>query len=493
MTVRVRYAPSPTGAPHVGGFRTALFNWLLARQQGGSFILRIEDTDRTRYVEQSVEGQMEALRWLGLDWDEGPDKGGKYGPYYQSQRLDLYQEAARRLIESGHAYECYCSPERLDRVRLQQRESKQPPRYDSRCRTEEGRAEAKREAAGAPPVVRFKMPTEGTTVVNDYLRGDITFQNSLLDDFVILKSDGFPTYHLAQAVDDHYMEISHAIRGEEWLSSAPRHKLLFEALNHRMPVLVHVSIVLGKDRAKLSKRHGAQSVLEYRDMGYLPDAVFNFLGLLGWSLDDKTEIISREEFLRYFTLDRLLTSPAIFDIDKLNWMNGVYMRSMPDEKLAAVIKEWLERPEEEGGLPSQVKRPIDGEYTARIVPLVKERVKLLSEARDMMSFFYLPDGVEVDEELMLGKAFRNDRARAGLLLNEALVRAETVDEWIAEKLEAAFRALAEELGVKAGDLFWLIRVATTGRGVSPPLFETMELIGRERCLNRLRTASHLLQ
>ncbi len=486
--VRVRYAPSPTGDPHVGGMRTALFNWLLARHERGVFILRIEDTDQKRYVAEAVQSQIEALRWLGLDWDEGPDVGGPFGPYVQSERLDLYQDAARRLVESGHAYECFCSEERVDHVRLLQREGKQPPRYDGRCRTDAGRAEAKREAAGAPPVVRFLTPDRGETTILDKIRGEVTFKNATLDDFVILKSDGFPVYHLAEAVDDPAMAITHVIRGEEWLSSAPRHKLVFEALGHELPIFVHTPSILGPDRAKLSKRHGAQSVLEYRDLGYLPDAVLNFLALLGWSLDDHTEIISRAQFIESFSLDRLIKSPAVFDIDKLNWMNGAYMRAMPVDELAALLKAWLERPEEAGGLPSQVARPVDLAYTARIVPLVRERVKLLGEARDMMAFFYLPDGVEPDEALLLGKAFAGDRSRAASGLAAALDLAENHERWTAEFHEADYRALAQTLGLKAGDLFMLIRVAITGRTVAPPLFETMAIVGRERCLRRLRDA-----
>jgi glutamyl-tRNA synthetase len=492
MSVRVRYAPSPTGAPHIGGFRTALFDWLLARQQGGKFILRIEDTDRSRYVPGSVEGQMESLRWLGLDWDEGPDVGGPHAPYTQSERLDLYHSAARKLIESGGAYECYCSPERLDALRTRQREQSQPTGYDGRCRTDAGRAEAKREAGDAAPVVRFRMPDAGETVVHDIVRGEVSFQNAKLEDFVILKSDGFPTYHLAHVVDDHDMEITHVIRGEEWLPSAPRHKLINLALGYEVPLYAHVSLILGTDRSKLSKRHGAQSVLEYRDMGYLPEAVFNFLGLLGWSLDDKTEIISREEFVANFSLGRLLKSPAIFDIEKLNWMNGVYLRSMPLDALSQRIATWLEKPPERGGLPSSVARPLDLDYTLRVLPLVRERVKLLSEARDMMAFFYLPDGVDPDPDVLAGKAFANDHGRAALLLSEALVLAEHSDRWTAELLEPAYRELATRLEVKAGDLFMLMRVAITGRTVSPPLFETMEVVGRQRCILRLREAVNVL-
>jgi glutamyl-tRNA synthetase len=435
---------------------------------------------------------MEALRWLGLDWDEGPDIGGPHAPYFQSERLPLYQAAARRLIEQGDAYECYCTPQRLDAMRAEQQRLKQPPGYDGRCRTEEGRAQAKAEAGDASPVVRFHMPDEGETIFDDFLRGPTTFRNELLDDFVILKSDGFPTYHLAMPVDDHEMEITHVIRGEEWLPSAPRHQRIFQALGYEMPVIIHVSLILGPDHAKLSKRHGAQSVLEYRAQGYLPEAVFNFLALMGWSLDDKTEIISREELVKNFSLERLIPSPAVFNIEKLNWLNGEYMRAMPVEELAEVLATWLEKPESEGGLPLQVARPIDREYTQRIVPLVRERVKLLTEARDMMAFFYLPDGIDHDADLLLGKAFRDDRSRAKLLLSEALVLAEHIERWTPEFLERDYRALAERLAVRAGDLFMLMRVAITGRTVSPPLFETMEVLGRERSVSRLRDASNLL-
>jgi glutamyl-tRNA synthetase len=336
------------------------------------------------------------------------------------------------------------------------------------------------------------MPFEGETVVPDYVRGDVTFENAHLDDAVLLKSDGFPTYHLAMPVDDHAMQISHVIRNEEWLPSAPLHKLLFDALGYEMPVLVHTASILGPDRSKLSKRHGAQSVLEYRDAGYLPEAVFNFLGLLGWSLDDHTEIISREDFVKHFDLARIQKSPGIFNIEKLNWMNAEYMRSMSVELLAERLVEWLEKPEAQGGLPGSVPRPLDSAYTLRIVPYVRERVKLLNEARDMMAFFYLPAGVDPDPSLLLGKAFVNDRQRAGLLLSEALVLAEHVDDWTHETLEREYMALQERLEASRRDFFGLIRVAITGRTVSPPLFESMELVGRERSVLRLREALNTL-
>ncbi|HEX5367927.1 MAG TPA: glutamate--tRNA ligase [Dehalococcoidia bacterium] len=491
--VRVRLAPSPTGTPHIGTMRTAIFDWLLARATGGTFILRIEDTDRNRYVAGSLEYLYESLRWLGLDWDEGPEVGGPHAPYFQSERLELYQAAARLLIESGHAYECYCTPERLDAMRNRQRELKQPPGYDGRCRDEAGRAEAKSEAAGRPPVVRFHMPDEGETVVDDLLRGEVRFENVRLDDSVLLKSDGFPTYHLAVAVDDHEMEITHIIRTDEWLPSAALHKRVFEALGYELPIFVHAPLVLGPDRSKLSKRHGAKSALEYRDEGYLPEAVFNYLALLGWSLDDKTEIISRAEFIEHFTLDRMLKSPGIFQAEKLDWMNGEYMRAMPDDEFARRLIEWIEKPEEEGGLPGNVSRPLDFDYTLSFVPLVKERIKLFSMAREMVDFFYLPGGIETAADELAGKAFANDHTRAAALLSEVLVFSEQAPEWTTDALLEGYRALAERLGAKFGDLAGMIRVAITGRRVSPPLTESMQVLGRERCVERLRDAVQTLQ
>jgi glutamyl-tRNA synthetase len=492
-SVRVRLAPSPTGTPHLGTARTALFDWLLARSTGGTFILRIEDTDRARYVPESLDYILESLRWLGLDWDEGPGVGGPHAPYFQSERLDLYQAAARRLVDSGHAFECYCSPQRLDAMRNRQRELKQPPGYDGLCRTEAGRAQARQESGSDRFVVRFNAPDEGETVVPDVVRGDVTFENARIDDAVLLKSDGFPTYHLAVAVDDHEMEITHIIRNEEWLPSAPLHVMVFKALGYELPVLIHTASILGPDRAKLSKRHGAMSVLEYRDLGYLPEALFNYLGLLGWSLDDKTEIISRYEFVDNFSIERLLKSPAVFNAEKLDWMNAEYMRNLPDERFIDVITAWLEKPEADGGLPPIAKRPLDRDFTRRLLPLVKERVKLASKSRETMDFYYLPDGLELDAVDLLGKTFKDNRARAALLLSEALVLAEQTPAWEHEALEQEYRALADRLEAKFRDFTAPIRVAITGRSVSPPLFESMEVLGRDLCVLRLRQAVQLLQ
>ena len=384
MTVRVRYAPSPTGDPHVGNIRSALFNWLYARHTGGTFIVRIEDTDQARLVPGSLDAILDALRWLGLDWDEGPGSDAPHGPYVQSERLDIYRKHADWLLGEGKAYHCYCTPERLDAVRKQRQKERQPTGYDRRCREPNGAAEAREENPN-PPVVRFKMPTEGNITVNDFVRGEVTFDVSLLDDFVLLKSDGYPTYHLANVVDDHLMEITHVMRAEEWLPSAPRHKLLYEAFGYEMPELVHLPLILGPDRSKLSKRHGAASVLEFRDMGYLPDALVNFLALLGWSLDETSEVFTKDELVKHFTPERIVANPAVFNIEKLDWFNGLYIRDMDDSALADALVPWLE--DEEHGLPGNAV-PVDRQYLARIVPLERERLKRLSEAPEMLSFFF---------------------------------------------------------------------------------------------------------
>ncbi|MCI0855447.1 MAG: glutamate--tRNA ligase [Chloroflexi bacterium] len=480
MTVRVRFAPSPTGLPHVGGARTALFNWLLARSTGGQFILRIEDTDQARLVPEAVGAIEESLRWLGLDWDEGPDIGGPFGPYTQSERLDLYHSYAKQLVENGAAYECFCSSDRLTALRKEQQQNKQPPRYDNNCRDLEKRAE--QQAKGGDPVVRFKIPGTGTTSFTDALRGDVSFENSTIDDFVILKSDGFPTAHLAHVTDDHLMEISHVMRGEEWVSSTPRQILLYQALGWEPPMFVHMSVILGPDKAKLSKRHGALSVLQYRDDGYLPDAMFNFLGLIGWSLDDHTVIISREEFVEHFVLERMGKNPAVFDMEKLTWMNGVYLRDLPEERLADLIAERLE-----SDLPESASRPVDKETVRSLVPLVRERIKRLDEVAEMVEGFFTDELNESADEL-LAKRLKKTPGVGLRALAAAEARGQALETWQHEAIEETMRTLAEDLKMKPGDLFMLLRIACTGRAVSPPLFESMEIIGKERCLQRIEGA-----
>jgi glutamyl-tRNA synthetase len=483
--VRVRYAPSPTGEPHLGNIRSALFNWLYARASGGTFIVRIEDTDRARLVEGAQDAILDALRWLNLDWDEGPEVGGAYGPYVQSERQaqGTYQVHTDRLIAEGHAYYCYCLPDRLDAMRKEQQAAGQSPGYDRRCRALSDAESKERLKANANPVVRFKMPLSGEIVVNDRVRGEVKFDSALLDDFVILKSDGFPTYHLANVVDDHLMEITHVMRAEEWLPSAPRHLKLYEAFGFDMPQLVHLPIILGPDRSKLSKRHGATSVLYYRDDGYLSSAMLNFLARLGWSLDDSTEILSREELVKNFTLERILANPAVFDKDKLEWMNGLYIRVLPPEALTEELVGYLE--DTVTGLPASVPRPIDRDYLKTIVPLERERIKRLSEAPEMLEFFFI-DQPEFDPAMLVQKGVDIEGTR--IVLERAVAVAETIVDWNEESLEAPYRALSEELSVKAGQLFGAIRVAITGRSAAPPLFETMAVLGRDRCLSRMRHA-----
>ena len=478
--VRVRFAPSPTGYPHIGNIRTALFNWLFARHSGGSFIVRIEDTDVTRKVRGAVEAILHSLRWLEIDWDEGPEVGGDYGPYFQSQRLDIYKEIAQLLLAEDYAYRCYCSSERLAQMRAEMAERKESTRtYDRRCRNLSQKERDKLETQDITPVVRFKTPLEGQTSFNDLIKGEVTFNNSTLDDFVLLKSDGYPTYHLANIVDDHLMQISHVLRADEWLSSTPRHILLYSALGYEPPLFAHLPMILGSDRSKLSKRHGAASITEYRDQGYLPQAMVNFLALLGWSLDDHTELFSREELVRHFSIERISKTGAIFSQDKLKWMNGVYIRNMSTAELTEELLPFLER-----DLPREVKRPISPEYVRQMVPLIQERLTTFGEAAELFDFFFV-DELVYDADLLLGKKLAKEATVAGL--EAALGRLQDLP-FDASSLELALRPLAAELGLKTGEFFGLLRVATTGHTAAPPLFQTMAVLAKERCLRRIEVA-----
>jgi glutamyl-tRNA synthetase len=477
--VRVRYAPSPTGFPHVGNIRTALFNWLFARHTGGKFIVRIEDTDVARTVPGALEAILDSLRWLGLDWDEGPEVGGNFGPYFQSERLAIYQEIADRLIKEGYAYNCYCSSERLEAMRAEQTRQKLPPGYDRHCRS---LIEAERDqkiAEGVKPVVRFKTPFGGKTCFQDLLRGEVSFENSTIDDFVLLKSDGYPTYHLANIIDDHLMQISHVLRAEEWLSSTPRHIMLYNAVGFEPPIFAHLPMILGPDRSKLSKRHGATALTDYRDQGYLPETMFNFLALLGWSLDEKTELFSRQELVEYFSLERVSRTAAIFNREKLDWMNGVYIRGLDLDDFIKRVLSFVDK-----ALPPEIERPLDQEYLKRILPLVKERAKTLAEVKDLISFFY-EEHFNISPDSLLIKGV--DR----LNTDQAYIQAQKIIAnipWTTGELEKGFRVLAEQLCLKPGQLFSSLRMAITGRAVSPPLFETMEAMGKERVQAHIREA-----
>ena len=488
MSVRLRYAPSPTGDPHVGNIRQALWSWLHTRHHGGEFIVRLEDTDQARAVPGSLDRILASLRWLGIDWDEGPDIGGPHAPYVQSQRLDRYRAAAERLLAEDHGYRCFCTPEELAELRKRQQAEHRAPGYEGRCRALPPTDAEARARAGEPFVVRFRMPDSGATTWTDALRGEITVENRLQEDFVAMKSDGFPTYHLAHIVDDHEMEITHVTRGEEWIPSTARHVRLYEALGYEPPIFVHTPVILGPDGGKLSKRHGAKFVLEYADEGYLPDAFLNFLATTGWALDDHTEIISRERLIESFDIMDLSVSAGLFDTQKLEWMNGVYLREMPQERLVDLFVERLER-----DLPTEVARPVDRALVTRIAPLVQERVKLLADLAPLVDFFFLPEVTPAPPEEFLAKRFRDDAASAQRLLAASADAVAALEGWTTAALEARLRALAEELDEKAGDLFMLCRLAVTGRRVTPPLFETMEIVGAERCLERMRAAEEALR
>ena len=474
--VRVRFAPSPTGYPHLGNIRTALFNWLFARHHGGTLVLRIEDTDVARRVEGALEIILDSLRWLGLDWDEGP--------HFQSQRLPAYRETAQKLLDQDRAYLCYCSPERLDVMRREQMKRKQPPKYDRRCRglTQEERAELN--AKGATPVIRFKTPLEGETTFDDLVYGRVTFRHDTLDDFVLLKSDGYPTYHLANIVDDHLMAISHVLRAEEWLSSAPRHVLLYQALDWQAPRFAHLPMILGPDRAKLSKRHGATNVSEYQREGYLPAAMVNFLALLGWSLDDRTEQLSREELIKHFSLDRVGKTGAIFNKEKLEWMNGVYLRRLSLAEFVHQAMPFLDR-----DLPESVSRPLDEDYVGHVLELIQERAKTLAEVPQLAEFFFLD---ELHYEVCLFSKARVDGKSAIEAITVTRQKFEKLVTWDVGTLEGVLRPLATELNLRTGELFGLLRVAVTGRTAAPPLFQTMAVLGREKCLKRLTSTLQVL-
>ncbi len=475
--VRVRFAPSPTGFPHVGNIRTALFNWLFARRYGGIFILRIEDTDTARSVEGAVESIQDGLRWLGLDWDEGP--------VFQSERLQLYRDGAEALVRSGRAYHCFCSPERLQAVREEQTRNHLPPRYDGHCRELSAAEVERRLAAGETAVVRFKTPLSGETGVRDLIRGEVVFSNANLNDYVLMKSDGYPTYHLANVVDDHDMGITHVMRADEWISSTPLHVMLYDSFGWEPPQFAHLPMILGPDKAKLSKRHGATTISEYRDQGYLPEAMVNFLALLGWSLDDKTDLLSREELVANFSLERIGKTAAVFNKPKLDWMNGVYIRALSPGEFARRALPYLER-----DLPADIGRPLNIDYVASVARLVQERAKKLDELADLCEFFFRNELSYPCEDLLVKGM---EAALAREILNRVSLVVPTEQDWSAVSLEEAVRPLSDDMGVSTKQLFGTLRVAMTGRTAAPPLFETMEVLGRERCMSRLAHAVQLVE
>ncbi len=486
--VRVRFAPSPTGYLHIGGARTALYDWLLARKAGGTFILRIEDTDRNRFVPDAVEDIKNNLRWMGLDWDEGPKAGGEVGPYFQSERLGIYKEYSEKLVSEGKAYYCFCTPERLEEMRQNQERNNQPSGYDRHCRDLTPDQVQDYKAQGLKYVIRFKVPLQGKTEVKDELRGKMVFDHETLDDFVLLKSDGYPTYHLASVVDDHLMRISHVIRGEEWIVSTPRHFLLYEAFGWEPPAFIHLPIFLSPDgKGKLSKRHGATGVREYREKGYLPEALNNFLLLLGWHPAEDRELFTLEEAREAFSVERISTSPLSFSLDKLDWYNGVYIRKLPAEELAKRCLPFLQK---EGLIPDPCPSQ-QFDYLIRIIPLVQERIKLLTDITKAVSYFFKEEIDPPAKEMLIPKKVTQEET--AVILKEVLAKLKKVDDFNEETLEKTLRGLASSLGQKPGRVFMPVRIAVTGESATPGLFETLATIGKPRVIQRLKQAIFILE
>jgi len=478
MTTRLRIAPSPTGAMHVGTGRTALFNWLYARHTGGTFIVRIDDTDDERSEARFELDILEGLRWLGLQWDEGVEMGGTHGSYRQSDRYSRYAAAAEELVGAGQAYPCFCTPAELDERRKQAEASGQPPGYDGRCRLIDPAEAAERRANGERAAIRFAMSRPGSTNFNDLIRGDISVDHEYVDDFVLLRSDARPTYHLASTVDDVDYEITHVARGEDLLPSTPRHIQLTLALGGVVPSYAHIPLIHGPDGKRLSKRHGAKGVTEYRDAGYLPDALVNYLSLLGWSPGGDVTIFPITESIRLFELTDVSKNPAVFDEAKLDWMNGEYLRALPVEEFVR-----LALPHLEDGLDRSLK-PGELDQFELLASLVQERTKRLSEVADQVRFLFT-DQLETDEESWR-KIMTPD---AAAVLEQAKQRLEALDSWEAEEIEAVLRSMLDQLSLNARKGLQPLRVAITGSTVSPPLFESMAVLGRDRTLKRLREAS----
>ena len=474
MSVRVRFAPSPTGYLHVGGLRTALYNFLLAKKHHGSFILRIEDTDQSRKVEGATENLIESLRWAGVEFDEGPGKEGSVAPYIQSQRLEIYRSHVQQLLDLGAAYYCFCTPERLEELRNKQTAANESTIYDRHCRTIPYDEAKSKVALGAPHTIRMKVPPDGEVTFIDRIRGTVTIANKIIDDQVLLKSDGFPTYHLANVVDDHLMGITDVIRGEEWLPSTPKHILLYQAFAWTVPTFAHLPLLLNPDKSKLSKRQGDVAVEDYRAKGYLKEALVNFVAFLGWNPGDEREIFSMNELIAEFSMERVGKSGAVFNIEKLNWLNQQHMKLKSDDELLALLK------------PIYAARGITGfsdSYLKQVIGLMKERAVLLPDFVDACSYFYA-DPVSYDEK---AKA-KSWTAEAPQYVNRLLEKLKSTEPFDAPSIESALRAAAEEFSVGAGKLIHPLRLAVSGVPNGPSLFHMMEVLGKEACIRRIAAA-----
>jgi len=472
---RVRFAPSPTGELHIGGVRTALYNWLIARQSGGQFILRIEDTDRARYVPGSDDRLIETLAWLGLSPDEGPTTGGPHAPYVQSERQALYKAAAEQLVKQGNAYWCFCTPERLEQLRAEQQANKQAPRYDRLCLSLSAEEVAQRRAAGERAVVRHYIP-EGVTTIHDEIRGDVTFQHAELDDYVLLKSDGFPTYHLAVVVDDHAMQITLVIRAEEWLPSTPKHVLLYQAFGWEPPRFAHPPLILDRSRAKLSKRHGAVSAEAFREQGILPEALLNGVALLGWNPGTEQDIFTREELIAVFHLDRVHQAGAIFDPEKLLWINQQHMKRCTDVELAQLAEPFLLAKYGDSWTQFSAKD--------RAIAIVRERARSLVELADGAGFLLqLPD---YDATLLIPKKGTLQRTQEALTIAKTLLSKPLPQETPA--LQQMLEQAAEAAGFTRGEFFWPLRAALSGSAASPGVTEMLTTLGANEVQQRVATA-----
>jgi glutamyl-tRNA synthetase len=477
--IKVRFAPSPTGDLHVGNIRTALFDWAFARHTGGIFLFRIEDTDRSRVTDEHIAAAIDVLKWLGLNWDEGPEVGGAHGPYLQSQRLDIYTQWAQRFIDQGDAYYCYCTPEELEARREAQKESGQAPGYDGNCRAISESDLARYTTEGREPVIRMRMP-QGSTTFTDVIRGDCTFDHNFVPDFVLVRADGSPLYTLAVAVDDVLMEVTHVLRGEDLLSSTPRQIRVFQAMGVKeddYPIFAHLPFVMGTDNAKLSKRNGETSIAWYREQGFLPEAICNYLVLLGWSPGDNRENLSLKEIGELFTIERVNSNPARFDIKKLESINGYKIRSLSSEDFYQWALPFLQD-------AKVVAMPITADQeqvVKQALPIIQERIVKLGEIPAMLAFLFT-EKVDLDPE-SVAKYLDGESKQ---IITHALEVLTPLPSWDHHSIDIALRtALIDELGLKPRLAFSAIRVAVTGSHISPPLFESMEILGRERVLARL--------
>jgi len=484
--VRVRFAPSPTGDLHIGGVRTALFNWLFAKNKKGKFILRIEDTDEVRSTEESVKVILEAMKWLELDWDEGPDNEDlKYSPYYQMKRKEqgIYQQYADELITKGFAYYCYCTPEEVEVIRKNARINKVPPKYDGRCRRLTLEQIKQKKEEGKVPVIRFKMPDSGITVLNDVIRGTIKFDNFLLDDFVIVKANGTPTYNFACVIDDYLMRMTHVLRGDDHISNTPKQMHIYSALNWKMPEFAHFAMILGTDGSRLSKRHAHTSVLEYRKEGYLQETLINYLALLGWSTEDSQQVFTVEELRQRFSIERCGCSASIFDPAKLLWLNGEKIRSKTSERIYELFIDWLSYTNNE-----KLVENWDGELLKKAISLERDKIKLLKDIPYLVDFFFTKDVNYKEEAVQTVLLSEKSKNVSKFVLTESAIRLSNYRDFSAASLEKYARNLAVEKNIKTAQVFHPIRVAVSGRKQGPSLFHMMEIMGKEEVIRRINVA-----